>query len=107
MNPRYWGSLVGSLVAGINFPYLACLISMKIDFPKPEYRFIRYSRVGVSLSKNPLVKLFTKKDIKEENAIRKSSTTGLPFLLRDPLPEVQKEFIKLSQKVFRKTRSKI
>lgn len=106
INPRYWGSLVGSLVAGINFPYLACLTSMKINFPKPEYHFIRYSRVGVSfLPPNP-VGLFANKNFKRENTIHMPSTTGLPFLLSDPLPELQKEFIKISKKMFPKPRKK-
>lgn len=107
MNPRYWGSLVGSLVAGINFPYLACLTGMNVDFPKPDYRFIRYSRVGINLSENPLVGLFVKKSIKKENRIYKYSTTGLPFLLRDPLPELQKELVIISNKIFRKEKSRI
>jgi len=38
MNARYWGNLVGSLMAGVNFPYLSCLVSLGIDLPKNEFK---------------------------------------------------------------------
>lgn len=37
INPRFWGSLLGSLQAGVNFPYLACLRAL--DHPLPASRF--------------------------------------------------------------------
>jgi predicted ATP-grasp superfamily ATP-dependent carboligase len=100
INPRYWGSLLGSLVAGINFPHLACLTSMKIDFPKPEYHFIRYTKPEVS------IKLLIRKYLIGDATIRKFSETGLPYTMQDPFPEVQKEIARISKKMFRKQRSK-
>ena len=42
INPRYWGSLTGSLMAGVNFPYLACMSALKESYPVSVYEKIRY-----------------------------------------------------------------
>jgi D-aspartate ligase len=42
VNPRFWGSLLGSLNAGVNFPYLASLVGLNEDIPKIDYHFKRY-----------------------------------------------------------------
>jgi D-aspartate ligase len=42
INPRYWGSLTGSLMAGVNFPFLACMSALKESYPVPVYEKIRY-----------------------------------------------------------------
>lgn len=77
INPRYWGSLIGSMAAGVNFPYLACLTSMGVEYELPEYKFISFSRA------------FTK--LPEKN---KKNYTSLPFILSDPFPEMYREIFK-------------
>jgi D-aspartate ligase len=42
INPRFWGSVLGSLHAGVNFPYLACLNALGQEFDYPQFRDCRY-----------------------------------------------------------------
>lgn len=49
INPRYWTSLLGSLMAGINFPDLACREALGLALPDPHYADIRHYDVGVAL----------------------------------------------------------
>ena len=42
INPRYWGSVMASLFAGVNFPYLACMEGMGIPLPEPDFRPVRW-----------------------------------------------------------------
>lgn len=82
MNPRYWRSLLGSLVAGVNFPALSCLLSEGTSFMKPEYRHVRYVKPEESL------RLLLKGCLGYESPISSLRETGLPFILKDPLPEL-------------------
>lgn len=42
INPRYWGTLMGSLYAGVNFPYLSCLAGLNISVAKETFQPIRF-----------------------------------------------------------------
>jgi glutathione synthase/RimK-type ligase-like ATP-grasp enzyme len=42
INPRFWGSVLGSLVAGVNFPQLACLAGLGIRFPRPDCQHTKF-----------------------------------------------------------------
>ncbi len=42
INPRYWGSVLGSQRMGINFPDIACRRAAGIAFPSPVYRPGKY-----------------------------------------------------------------
>ncbi|MFO8009775.1 MAG: ATP-grasp domain-containing protein, partial [Dehalococcoidia bacterium] len=82
INTRFWTSLFGSLAAGVNFPYLACLAGMSIDFPAPscnKMRFVVY--------RPPLEQVMT---ILRHNRSRHSlpvfKQTGWEYIFRDPLP---------------------
>jgi predicted ATP-grasp superfamily ATP-dependent carboligase len=79
VNPRYWGSLLGSLAAGVNFPYLACLAGLKIPSTTPTYRNVRF----VSGSWAIRSWLHRPPNGKPRFAFAESS---LKYLLADPLP---------------------
>jgi D-aspartate ligase len=84
VNTRFWVSLEASLIAGVNFPYLYCLISLNKNFQKPNYKYVNY------LSLKGLIKTI-KKDkrfILDTGFIIKN--TGLKFALKDPLPMIYK-----------------
>ncbi|WP_457654160.1 carboxylate--amine ligase [Rhodocaloribacter sp.] len=79
VNPRYWGSLLGSLAAGVNFPYLACLSALGRPFAPPAYRPLRYVTAGAAL-----------RTWRRPGSLRPPlswAETEWPHLLRDPLPK--------------------
>jgi predicted ATP-grasp superfamily ATP-dependent carboligase len=87
INPRFWTSLIGSLVAEVNFPYLACQLGMNLDFPRPEYQLARYTKPEFAL------KLLAGKYFRGDTTIRSIKETGLHYTLLDPAPELVKFFV--------------
>src|SRR5450755_250004 len=81
MNPRYWGSLLGSLVAGVNFPYLACLAALGEDIPKNAYALKRF------VAGRAAIRMWTRNLLRGKNAGVGINATSIGFALRDPLPE--------------------
>lgn len=83
INARFWGSVRGSMAAGVSFPYLACLAALNIPFPEPDYDAIRYFHPKTAIREAML------------NIIGKSRhhritfrESGLEFFLTDPIGEV-------------------
>jgi len=85
LNARYWGSLLGSLVAGVNFPYLACLAAQGVSFPMPRYQLSKFTYTTTAI-KEGLLRCVGKGSLKGFTF----RETGLRFFLPDPLPEVLK-----------------
>jgi predicted ATP-grasp superfamily ATP-dependent carboligase len=82
MNARFWGSLRGSYVAGVSFPYLACLAALDIPFPTPDYDLKRYVHPKTAIKEGILSALgmsqYEKFPLEE---------TGLRYMLADPIAE--------------------
>jgi glutathione synthase/RimK-type ligase-like ATP-grasp enzyme len=87
INARFWGSLRGSLVAGVSFPYLACLAALDIPFPMPDYELAHYFHAKTALREGVL-KIFGKSH-QHKMALRE---TGLKFLIADPVAEALRAF---------------
>jgi hypothetical protein len=96
INPRFWGSLLGSLSAGINFPHLACLAALGQDLPQTRMRHVRFV-AGTAAVRLAWQRLWNPTKIRLH-----FDKTGISFVLRDPLPETFAAF----QRIYRSVRSK-
>lgn len=96
LNPRFWGSVIGSLCAGVNFPYLACLIGLKRELPKIEVKPTRFvhGKVAVKISAKRLLKK-NKQGLYYDNSI-------LEFYIKDPLPFLLAKYPKLCKRFYSK-----
>jgi predicted ATP-grasp superfamily ATP-dependent carboligase len=81
LNSRYWGSLTGSLLAGVNFPYLSCLAGMNITFPLPDYSINRYVDHLVFATKT------IKGMMKGASFNFKINESDLKYVFQDPVAE--------------------
>ena len=81
-NPRYWGTLIGSIVGGVNFPFLACLAAQNKDFVRPV---LRNSKFAILNTKHLLPWLFGSDYLGEIPF----SQTNLKYLITDPLPALR------------------
>lgn len=80
INPRFWGSVEGSLHVGVNFPYLLYLTTMEQSFSLPSYRDSKYmnafSALRRQLENRPLVNLYRE--------------TNMKSYIKDPLPIIMR-----------------
>jgi len=79
-NARYWGSLLGSLAAGVNFPHIACLAAINKPLPSAEYRHIRY------ISPSAVRQVRAQKSLANGVPEFRFSETGWRYMLADPMP---------------------
>ncbi len=84
INTRYWRSLLGSLIAGLNFPYLYTLSSLNLEFPNYEFKHITYLNLKGLIKRIRINPLF----VFDLNFIW--NNTPLKFALLDPLPMMYK-----------------
>lgn len=82
INARYWGSLLGSLNAGVNFPLISCLFTKGEVVEPTAFKPIRYF-----MGKAPLKQLITNIFSTKKDKIRLRDTS-FHYTLRDPLPAI-------------------
>ncbi|MEN9561838.1 MAG: hypothetical protein RIR73_82 [Chloroflexota bacterium] len=76
INPRFWGSLEGSLHAGVNFPQLLLTLSLGESFQQPEFSNLRYAGAFSTI----------KRKLKRKPSVSLLRETNLPNYFYDPLP---------------------
>jgi len=82
-NPRFWGTLLGCLVAGMNFPLMLCLRALGIMYASRQRDFTRYASLSVG------AKMLFSKDIGRSTPVRiRWQECRLRFTCGDPLPEI-------------------
>jgi predicted ATP-grasp superfamily ATP-dependent carboligase len=81
INPRFWGSLLGSFCAGVNFPYLSCLAGLGLDIPEAVFHPMRYVNTGTA------AKLLCQGVMHSKSQAYYFDNSALEFVIRDPLPK--------------------
>jgi len=82
INPRFWASLLGSLVAGVNFPHLACIAATGAPMPPQQFRCARFV-AGRSAMYAIGARLLGGSQVGARFA-----ETNLAFIAADPAPEI-------------------
>ena len=85
-NPRYWGTLIGSIVGGVNFPLLSCYTAQGNSFEVPEYK---HSKFAILKLKHLLPWIFGTSNLKNISF----SQTNLKYVITDPLPALKSQGI--------------
>jgi predicted ATP-grasp superfamily ATP-dependent carboligase len=92
VNPRFWGSLFGSLSVGVNFAELACRLALGLELPDPGYRPGRFI-----VEKRAAVRHLFRKRGPEAAPLR----SVLWHVARDPLPEIALQLQPLLKRPFK------
>jgi len=89
-NQRYWSSMDGSRIRGVNFPVLGVAYSMGIQFDYPQYSTGTYYFSNAA-RKTVIKNLFSKKKYPI-----KLHDTELRYLIIDPVPELVQRVTRLA-----------
>jgi predicted ATP-grasp superfamily ATP-dependent carboligase len=82
-NPRLWQSLLGSLIAGVNIPYIWSLSALGINISCNQREAVRYTRPA------SFIKMMLSRIIGRRPPIKmRWKECDLQFTVRDPLPEL-------------------
>ncbi len=80
INPRFFGRLRGSLMAGINFPYLSALTALGIPLPASNYKNCKF------IEFQDWLKVLMCSPLRKEMAKINSLKIGWKYILADPKP---------------------
>lgn len=80
INPRYWGSIYGSLRAGVNFPWLACQAALGVAFPQPAYADICFASGAATIKE--------RRSIRVGRSHSRATYSAWRYFGSDPLPEL-------------------
>jgi len=81
MNPCFGQAILRSLVAGVNFPFLACVDALGLKSPLMQYKTVKYAHPAPSL-KIILSRLIGMSAV----SITLRRESGLQFTCSDPIP---------------------
>lgn len=90
MNPRFWGSLMGSVQAGVNFADLACRLALRQLLPAIERRNCQY------LSGSAVIRSWLNQ-LPGQTPLATVRRTALRHILSDPGPEFVETVAALSR----------
>ncbi len=87
MNPRFWASVEASIFAGINFPYISCLLGLKRELPemKNQNKIV----LGTGSAIKMTLKRFTNR------SYLNFDNTYFELIIKDPMPNLWKKFLKI------------
>ncbi len=91
INPRYWNTMIGSQIAGVNFPHLAVRAALGEPFERPAYADGRYVPLGVALAQ-ALRGLRGK-----EHLSFSPGETNARYLISDPMPSLMRGLGRLAR----------
>lgn len=95
INPRFWQSVLGGLIAGVNFPYLACLSAIGQNCQAEQKAHSRFCRPSLYLE--TLRSVLTGKGNQDKIRWKESS---LKYTCADPIPEIADGLQRLFKKVY-------
>jgi predicted ATP-grasp superfamily ATP-dependent carboligase len=82
INPRFWGTLDASLIAGVNFPHLLCRSALGEEYGVPAYEQVAY------LNLKGLIQCLLKNRSYIPNVAFIWNNTPLKYAVKDPVPMV-------------------
>lgn len=82
INARIWGSLMGSIAAGVNVPENACRLALGIDCEPSTQQEMRFSNRGCGIGHT------IRHLLRSKQATFRPGETHFPYFIRDPLPDL-------------------
>jgi len=92
MNPRFWLTVMASLFAGVNFPYLSCLAGLNRNVPSIIPKSKRVVRTKTA------AKLLTKQLFQNKKNDLLFDNSFIELIIKDPIPNIYIKYLSLNKK---------